>query len=485
MFCPQCGTEIENEADVCTSCGASLAALKPTRSRTKASKGRRRLWLFVIPIAVVLLLILAGAGGLWAYWRSRPTGGQIAFLRDKEGEFSLLIIDQDGHNLRHVVDDAAGISFPLDPVTRRPTAFSPDGRHLLFKVKESEGMGLYLADHTGQEVSSLVQGQADVWAVYSPSGRHILVATQNAEGTQGLYVYDVKREEQTRLAAKVERAWGTFSPNGRRVLIAVREVGRTELHLSDLDGENTVELIEDVHDAWAGFANRGDRLLLWIKEEADEPGTLFLTDLQGKSRHEVMTAEWAWAFFMPGDDRIWMQFAQAGRHSIGVVNAQGNYETEVLGGATDIHLRAVAGGSRLAFAARGAKGWDLYAVEVDGTHLVELTSAAEQLNWWLSSSGRWLTYVRLEGAKAKLVLVATDGQVEETLAGDTEGVENVDFAHDETRVVYDVQRIDGEKTERAIYTLNLEEMTGERLVDKGYYPVWGKKPQRMPWQGSD
>ena len=80
MHCAACGTEIADKALICFRCGAATTR----RRREPARVGRRRRWLWIVLLGLVLLG-LAGwtlLGDGWLEWLRGPAPASSAPARD-------------------------------------------------------------------------------------------------------------------------------------------------------------------------------------------------------------------------------------------------------------------------------------------------------------------------------------------------------------------------------------------------------------------
>ena len=61
MFCGKCGTKIEGNEKFCPVCGNEIHNSNVDKGK-RVKKGKRKIW-----VGILLLLIIAGAGGVFSF----------------------------------------------------------------------------------------------------------------------------------------------------------------------------------------------------------------------------------------------------------------------------------------------------------------------------------------------------------------------------------------------------------------------------------
>jgi TolB protein len=145
---------------------------------------------------------------------------------------------------------------------QRPV-WSPDGAQLVFARHGEDAIFLYLLDTaTGQEQRLTDRKYPEYDAVFSPDGKHLLLAIDNATPNQGdidVHQLTLADKKLTPIAVTEgnlsHEEWPSWSPDGKRIAFTSTRDGNPELYVADADGKNRVRLTSDpaidAHPCWS------------------------------------------------------------------------------------------------------------------------------------------------------------------------------------------------------------------------------------------
>ncbi len=109
-----------------------------------------------------------------------PTGAELAFHSDREGEFAVYTYNIETGSISRVSPGAGN----------NPT-WSPDGRQIAFSSATNEGSSIFITDADGENIRQLTAGPGeDIYPSWSADGSHIAF-TSNRTEQQKVFVVDV------------------------------------------------------------------------------------------------------------------------------------------------------------------------------------------------------------------------------------------------------------------------------------------------------
>jgi len=133
------------------------------------------------------------------------TGREIAFVSDRSGSQQIYRINDDGTNLRRIIDDGGDAENP---------SWSPDGNFLAFAWKKAgRGFDIYLHDLATGRNSQLTQNAGDnEKPTWSPDGKHIAF---QSDRTGSLQIFSMladgsKPRQLTRSGVNKAPAWSGY-----------------------------------------------------------------------------------------------------------------------------------------------------------------------------------------------------------------------------------------------------------------------------------
>jgi hypothetical protein len=129
-----------------------------------------------------------------------PDGARIAFESDRDGDFDIYLMNSDGSDAVNLTDR---------PTYDRAPAWSPDGTRIVF---ESDS-GLFVINANGTRLRRLTQLSTDKSPAWSPDGRRILF-------TRGTTLHVVNLEGAFHRSLNVTGDGARWAPDGNRIVFS-------------------------------------------------------------------------------------------------------------------------------------------------------------------------------------------------------------------------------------------------------------------------
>ena len=258
-----------------------------------------------------------------------PSGRrQIAFGTNRDGNYEIYSMDEDGANQRRLTNSLASEGRP---------AWSPDGRRLAFTSDRDGAPALFVMNADGTNVTKLsgttVAPSEPAW---SPGGGKIaFTGYTNTHGSE-IFVVNSDGTGQVNLTNnRGEDFHPAWSPDGRRLAFTSRrDNGTFGVHVMDAEGGNVRRLVEG-YSRDAAWSPDGGRLA-YVAEGVQYGTSVFAVNADGTGR-QLLSGARAFAFdvtpaWSPDGGRI--AFASnrdgdAGNYEIYVMNADGTNQTRL------------------------------------------------------------------------------------------------------------------------------------------------------------
>jgi Tol biopolymer transport system component len=173
-------------------------------------------------------VLRAPEGESWSKPRYSPDGTRIAFIRLKSFRFELMVMREDGTDVRQLTDDTDEVFDFLDTA-----AWSPDGSRIYFSTLR--GVSSVPAEGGDSVVEFTEEGQrgsADI--AVSPDGQWLLLSWNNG----GLHLYNLQADSGRQLTESGSTP--AFSPDGQKVAYLHNELGAYEVRVLTLATEQSV-----------------------------------------------------------------------------------------------------------------------------------------------------------------------------------------------------------------------------------------------------
>ncbi len=256
---------------------------------------------------------------------------KIAFGSNRDGNYELYVMDDDGTNVRRLTNNLAADSDP---------SWSPDGTRLAFASDRDGGPAIFLMNEDGSNVTRLA----------------------NATG------------------APQDPAW---SPDGTRIAYTASRQGfSSEIYVVNVDGTGaaldvTNNAGEDFGPAWSPDGKR----LAFTSRRENGTFSVYTVNADGTGAKRIVDAysrEPAWS---PDGTKIAYAEGVQNGHALAVVNADGTNRKLLTSGAAfvnDLNPSWSPDGSRIAFVSSrdGYQfNYEIYSMNADGTGQTRLTNS--------------------------------------------------------------------------------------------------------------
>ncbi len=223
--------------------------------------------------------------------RFSPTRKEITFLSYAQGQPRVYLLNpQTGQ--REIVGDFPGMSFA--------PRFSPDGNKIIMSLQQGSNSNIHVMDLRTRQLRQLTNSQAiDTSPSFSPDGRQI-VFESNRTGTQQLFVMNSDGSNQRRISFGEGRyATPVWSPRGDLIAFTKQLAGRFLIGVMRPDGSGERILTEGYHNEGPTWAPNG-RVIMFFRETPGPEGgpKLYTVDLTGYNERIVPTPSF-------GSDPAW------------------------------------------------------------------------------------------------------------------------------------------------------------------------------------
>jgi TolB protein len=238
---------------------------------------------------------------------------------------------------------------------------------IAYVTKSSGNKEIFVMDYDGYRPQRVTNNRSiNINPDFAPSGREIIY-TSYKKGNPDLY----RRELFTGLEARISarsglNAMGAFSPDGNRIAEVMTKDGNSEIYLISRDGKELSRLTRnpaiDVSPAWS----------------PDGAKIVFVSDRLGKPQIFIMDSN------------------------------GGNVRRLTTNGAYNVTPRWSPKGDRIVYARQGG-GFQIYAINPDGTQDTQLTSAGSNEHPRWSPDGRFIVFSSTRDGAEAIYVMRADG----------------------------------------------------------------------------
>lgn len=269
-----------------------------------------------------------------------PRAPRLAFASDRDGNYEIYTMNDDGSGLTRLTNDPAEDSRP---------SWSPDGTRVAFDSDRSGNYDIYVMNADGSGLVRLTDDPShDVFPVWSPDGTRIAFASLRAETDPAcdpcnweLYVMQADGSGQTRLTNDPAEDFGpTWSPDGTRLAFDSNRDGSYNIYAMNVDGSGDLtNLTQDPSGspAWsnvnAAWSPDGTRIAFTTLRDEPDPFNcdpcnwqiyVMGSDGSGPARLTDHTADDDHPAWSPDGGRIAFVSWRDGNAEIYVMNADGS-----------------------------------------------------------------------------------------------------------------------------------------------------------------
>ena len=368
-----------------------------------------------------------------------PDGTRIVFYSDRDGNYEIYTMNQDGSDQMRLTDN---------PAEDRQPSWSPSGRKILFISERNGNPEIYIMNADGSNQTRLTENTAgDGEPSWSPDGTRIIF-TSGRDGNAEVYIMNADGSNQTRLtenpAGDGEPSW---SPDGTRIVFASGRDDNAEVYIMNADGSGLTRLTDnpaaDRQPSWspdgtriAFVSNRdGNREIYTMNADGSNP--IRLTNEPAKDIHPSWSPDSRRIAFVSERDFI---------HEVYVMDADGSNTVRLTHNAPvneTVGLAPVSPSElvldeipyKIVFESfretDGKENWEICMIDADGTALINLTNTP--------------------GIDEKFPHVSPDGR----------------------QVCFEA--VDGEdeaSKSRNVYTINIDDSGRVKIADNAYQPCW-------------
>ena len=197
-----------------------------------------------------------------------PDGAAIAFASDRDGDWSIYLMDPDGSNVRPVLSGCEG----TDEV--HPT-FTPDGLALAFSSNRADGnWDIYTAAIGGSEWTRLTTDPAaDRFPTLSADGRTIVFRSER-DGNSEIYLMNADGSNLRRVTDDPAfDGYPSIIPDGSGVIFVSNRSGKWNTYVVNLAGEGLTAL--EQREGWEMDTPRLSNDGRWLVYAGGRTGGIF------------------------------------------------------------------------------------------------------------------------------------------------------------------------------------------------------------------
>lgn len=218
-----------------------------------------------------------------------PDGQRLVFESDRDGDWELFVINQDGSNEEQLTSNS---------FDDRNPSWHPDGTKILFESNRNGHFGLYLLNLNNRSVQPVLLDNFNLeptTARISPDGRHIAFSADSDPGNAALNLYktSIQGGVVTQLTNAAYRSfYGAWAPDSEQLVFFSRrdtEGQQDELYIMHINQpDSLVKRITDYpqHDFCPHWSADGKRLV-FSRSIPDARPELFISNIDGTDVKQI------------------------------------------------------------------------------------------------------------------------------------------------------------------------------------------------------
>jgi TolB protein len=271
-----------------------------------------------------------------------PDGTKIAFSSNRDGDYDIYVINQDGSDLRNLTSDPSGalatLLFLLDKSIDVWPAWSDEGDRIAFAssrtniMMRSEPLDLVIMQSDASQVVQLTDTiDMDGLPAWLPGGDELVFVSERNEGAQ-IYRISSSGGDPVRLTHEGnDNDYPDVSPDGRWIAFESDRDGDSDIYVMQTDGSVLVQLTDDPgDDGQPSWSPDGE----WIVFASNRDGNyeLYMMDAEGESLRQLTDsgpreAEPAWS---PKGDKIAFSALSSEGWRIFIIDSDGSNVTPLM-----------------------------------------------------------------------------------------------------------------------------------------------------------
>jgi TolB protein len=182
----------------------------------------------------------------------------------------LAIIDYDSYNFTPITNNGNINIFP---------SWSPDGKHILFSMYDSDRLNLYTLDTDNKKIELLSSFRGLNFApCWSPDATKICMSLTK-DGNAEIYILELPTKKLRRLTNNYAIDTSpTFSPNSREIAFVSDRSGNPQIYVMDIYGSNIRRLtFHGSYNTSPAWSPRGD-IIAYVSRDEDNSQQIAITD---------------------------------------------------------------------------------------------------------------------------------------------------------------------------------------------------------------
>jgi TolB protein len=161
-------------------------------------------------------------------------GNKIAFASDRDGNYEIYVMNEDGSGLKRLTNNPDEDIFP---------SWSPDGSKIAFESRRDGNPEIYIMNADGTEQTNLTNNSSwDECPTWSPDGQNIGFHSLRDENHE-ICVMNPDGSEQKRLTNNSTNDMGpSWSPDGSKIAFFAQRDGNPEIYVMNPEGSEQTRL---------------------------------------------------------------------------------------------------------------------------------------------------------------------------------------------------------------------------------------------------